>query len=70
MAAPFSEHSAVNIKLRTTDIEYAKGLWKMNINIINSELFRTTFRNIWNKWKEQKQHYDTNIWWDIWEKED
>ena len=65
VAAPFSDHSAVNIKIRTTDIEYGKGLWKMNVSIINSELFRTTFRNIWNKWKEQKQYYDTNIWWDI-----
>ena len=37
--APFSDHSVVYMKIRTTDIKTGKGIWKMNVQTIKTDLF-------------------------------
>ena len=41
-------------------------MWKMNIEVIKSDLFRCTFKSWWNFWKTKKsQYHDLGEWWDI-----
>ena len=42
--APFSDHSVVYIKIRTTDIKTGKGIWKMNVQTIKTDLFKMPLR--------------------------
>ena len=63
--APFSDHSVIHMEIRTTNISYGKGLWKMNISTIKSDIFQKSFKSMWNVWKTKKGQYDYNMWWDI-----
>ena len=44
--APFSDHSVVHLKIKTTNISHGKGLWKMNVSTIKSELFQKSFKSM------------------------
>ena len=63
---PFSDHDAIHMSYRTTDLKYGKGLWKMNTSVIMSELFRNTFTAMWSEWKARKDDFsDIKLWWDM-----
>ena len=63
---PFSDHDCVNIQLRITETKQGKGMWKMNRNAMESELFNESFKNWWPAWKAKKPLYDDlNKWWDV-----
>ncbi len=63
---PFSDHSMVNMKMRISETEHGKGIWKMNAKILESELFRKSFINLWSVWKQQKCEYNNlRTWWDL-----
>ena len=63
--APFSDHSAVHMKIRMTSIKTGRGIWKMNVQTIKTDLFRNAFQSMWNSWRERKNFYDINTWWDL-----
>ena len=63
--APFSDHSVVHLKIKTTNVSHGKGLWKMNVSTIKSELFQKSFKSMWDNWKTKKEVYNYNTWWDI-----
>ena len=62
----FSDHKIVTLELRTSETKHGKGVWKMNLSCVQSELFKKSFRPIWENWKKQKYKYENkNIWWDL-----
>ena len=53
------------MKLKTSAIERGKGFWKMNVKVIESKLFDTTFRTFWKTWVEKINDFDTKKdWWE------
>lgn len=63
---PFSDHSYVKLQLRLNDTDCGKGAWKMNVNTIQSDLFKKCFINMWTEWQSKKHEYnDIRIWWDL-----
>ena len=64
--APFSDHSAIQIKICIDEIERGNGIWKMNTSILTNPVFKTNFEMVWKELKEQQQlYYDIKTWWDI-----
>ena len=63
--APFSDHSVVHLKINTTDISHGKGLWEMDVSTIKSEIFRKSFKSMWDDWNTKEEIYDYNTWWRI-----
>ena len=53
--APFTDHSVVHLKIKTTNISHGKGLWKMSVSTIKSELFQKSFKSMWDNWKTKKK---------------
>ena len=53
------------MKIRTTDIKTGKGIWKMNVQTIKTDLFKNAFESMWSSWSERKHSYDINTWWDL-----
>lgn len=51
--ASFSDHNAVYIQLNIGQVEKGKGRWKMNKQVIMSDLFRDTFTHFWRTWSHQ-----------------
>ena len=41
--APFSDHSAIQIKICIDEIERGNGIWKMNTSILTNPVFKTNF---------------------------
>ena len=62
---PFSDHDIASISIDTTKIPQGPGIWKMNLEVINSKLFQDSFRDIWESWVNQKEKYDLHTWWDL-----
>ena len=68
--APFSDHSIVYLQLRTAETLHNKGLWKMNVSIIQTKLFQAAFKKMWEQWKQKKQCFqNVRQWWDIGKKQ-
>ena len=64
--APFSDHSAIQIKICIDEIERGNGIWKMNTSILTNSVFKTNFEIMWKELKEQQQlYYDIKTWWHI-----
>lgn len=64
--APKSDHVAICISLKTTEMERGSGYWKMNIDVMNSILFDNTFKAFWKTWhKEINQYESKKKWWEI-----
>lgn len=63
---PLSDHGLVELKFRTTETKHGKGIWRMNLNIVTSPLFKKSFQSLWKYWQGQKPQYeDIAIWWDL-----
>ena len=65
---PYSrrDHKAIDIHIKCNTIERGRGVWKMNLNVVKSELFRNAFKIFWEKWRTKKDIYgDSRLWWDI-----
>ena len=64
--APFSDHSAIFLSLRTSHIDRGKGMWKMNASIVTSDIFKSAFQKRWSELRENKHKYvNIQTWWDI-----
>ena len=64
--SPFSDHCSIELKFRTSEVKRGKGIWKMNIEILQNETFRQVFLNWWKSWKTKQHEYSNlGIWWDL-----
>ena len=64
--APYTDHKAVDLLLKTDAIPRGPGLWKMNSDILLNEEYKVGITNLWNKWKLKKNSYaDIKRWWDL-----
>ena len=64
--APLTDHAAVFLSLRTSEMEHGPSFWKMNCEIINTLLFENAFKTFWSHWKlEQAKFKDKLKWWEI-----
>ena len=63
---PFSDHDAVLIDFRISETEHGKGIWKMNVSILDTPLFQKMFSSMWSEWKERKSEFvHIQTWWDL-----
>ena len=52
--------------IRTNEIERGKGMWKMNVSILTSGVFRSVFLEKWSELQNDKSKYcDIQTWWDV-----
>ncbi len=63
--APHTDHHAVEITIKSSDIDKGPGRWLLNTEILKSSLFKETFTTFWVDWKKQKGEYESNRqWWE------
>ena len=59
-----SDHNAVKVKLKMVDEARGAGRWKMSKKVIESNLFKETFKQYWTSWKECKDQFaNRRVWW-------
>ena len=64
--APRTDHAAIQVTIKTIEIESGRGFWKMNNEVIKSILFKQIFKTFWEQWKgEIKKFKNKAKWWDI-----
>ena len=62
----WSDHRAIKLSISCKNVSKGPGLWKMNCETIKSELFKKTFLNFWQVYRNEKNKYrDIQTWWDI-----
>ena len=62
----FSDHAAIVLSLKLSDIVRGKGYWKMNNHIIATKCFQDIFENWWQEWVLTKNQYSSvRQWWDL-----
>jgi hypothetical protein len=57
VVAAFTDHHAVTLKL-DVDVSYSrrgKGIWKLNIDLINDPVCTAHLTHEWERWKHQKR---------------
>ena len=63
---PLSDHSMIYIVMKTSEVKVGPGIWKMNCEVLESELFNNIFADKWNQWiAEIPEYQNLNIWWDL-----
>ena len=63
---PLSDHNPVELKFRTTETAYGKGIWKLSLETLTSDLFQKSFKSFWKYWQGRKKDYsDIGRWWDM-----
>ena len=66
VAAAFTDHLAVLIRLKLTapNMHRGRGRWRMNTTLLNDEPFRIKIRGAWNEWKQHIHRFpDIVHWW-------
>ena len=62
---PSTDHSGTSIKLNTSECQRGPGTWKMNVNILKSDLFDNTFKLFYKSWREKLHLFKTKKeWWE------
>ena len=62
----FSDHYLVKIRINTSEIEQGGGVWKMNVSVLTSDLFKVSFESMWKRWRSQKDTCSSlSEWWDL-----
>ena len=67
IVAPFSDHFAVVVRLTYPHQTSPRKIrqWKMNISLLEDNIFRDTLMQLWTKWKTTGKYYpNTTSWWD------
>jgi exonuclease III len=63
---PYSDHDAVNVKIKTDDVERGPGIWKMNTTVINTPDFENALHTLWKIWcKEIHTYTSKKCWWEL-----
>jgi hypothetical protein len=62
----FSDHRCVELKLRMSETSHGMGVWKMNVDVIQSPTFQKVFTNWWKHWQTKKSQYpNVGVWWEV-----
>ena len=62
----FSDHDAVVLHLDLEKCSKGPGIWKMNANTIQSNIFRESLEKLWPGWVRRIDDYDDILtWWDM-----
>ena len=62
----YSDHDMIVLKAQYSDTERGPGTWKMNSSVIQSDLFKRCFIDLWSSWREKKSNFsDLGLWWDL-----
>ena len=62
----FSDHDMALLRINLSHTKQGPGTWKMNLSVIESDLFRICFTDMWSDWKKQKIIFSNEkIWWDL-----
>ena len=63
---PFSDHDAISLEIDLTKKLRGPGTGKMNVNTIQSQVFRECIDNLWPCWASEINVYKTPIfWWEM-----
>jgi hypothetical protein len=65
-AVAFSDHLTLilHTKFLETTTTWGRGLWKMNVSMLQIELTRTLFKDDWGRWKMTRHKYTKSVaWW-------
>ena len=63
---PLSDHGFVEMTFRINETKTGKGIWKMNLEIVKTEVFQKCFKGFWEYWRTKKKGYsDIGLWWDL-----
>jgi hypothetical protein len=67
----FSDHRCVELKLRMSETSHGMGVWKMNVDVIQSPTFQKVFTNWWKHWQTKKSQYpNVGVWWEVADEKD
>ena len=63
--APLTDHRAINIVIKTSEIKRGRGLYKMNVSHLLNDNFKQEISELWGKWQQNKNRFpDKGTWWD------
>ena len=63
---PFSDHDAVKLNVDFSQTAKGPGIWKMNVQTIQSSIFRECIERLWPKWASEIELYESpTVWWEI-----
>ena len=63
---PFSDHDAIILQFDLDKSLKGPGIWKMNANTIQSDIFRESLEKLWPEWVNRINDYENIlIWWEM-----
>ena len=63
---PFSDHDAVALDINLNKSPNGPGIWKMNAQTIQTNIFRESLEKLWPTWTDKINEYENIlIWWEI-----
>ena len=63
---PFSDHDALKLNIDFSQTAKGSGIWKMNVQTIQSSIFRECIESLWPIWASKMELYDNpTVWWEI-----
>ena len=61
-----TDHSAIVLEFKASEMERGPGIWKLNKKILDSEFFINIFMSFWNGWKNEFKKYSSKKkWWEL-----
>jgi exonuclease III len=62
----FSDHNAISLSIRLSEITRGQGLWKLNTSILSKSDYIDLIENAWQSWRKEKGNFKTKReWWDM-----
>ena len=63
---PFSDHDAIILRFDLDTSLKGPGIWKMNANTIQSDIFRESLEKLWPEWVNRINDYENILtWWEM-----
>ena len=64
--APYTDHSAICLTLRTQETVRGRGVWKMNTSHLFNNRYKVELSQLWTHWRDKRHEYkDVRTWWDV-----
>ena len=60
---PFSDHDAIILQFDLDKSLKGPGIWKMNANTIQSDIFRESLEKLWPQWVNRINDYENILIW-------